>query len=63
MGVAKVVELVGSSPNSWEEALRNVIEDAKKLGDVRGVDVLSIKAVIREGVIKEWRTVVKVAYV
>jgi len=63
MGVAKVVEMVGSSPNSWEEALRNVIEEAKKLGDVRGVDVLSIKAVIREGVIKEWRTVVKVAYV
>ena len=63
MGVAKVVEMVGSSPNNWEEALRNVIEEAKKLGDVRGVDVLSIKAVIREGVIKEWRTVVKVAYV
>jgi len=63
MSVAKVVEMVGSSPNSWEEALRNVIEEAKKLGDVRGVDVLSIKAVIREGTIKEWRTVVKVAYV
>ena len=63
MSVAKVVEMVGSSPNNWEEALRNVIEEAKKLGDVRGVDVLSIKAVIREGTIKEWRTVVKIAYV
>lgn len=63
MSVAKVVEMVGSSPNNWEEALRNVIEEAKKLGDVRGVDVVSIKAVIREGTIKEWRTVVKIAYV
>jgi len=63
MSVAKVIELVGNSPNGWEEALRNAIEEAKKLGDVRGIDVVSIKAVIRDGEIKEWRTVVKVAYV
>jgi flavin-binding protein dodecin len=30
MSVIKIIELVGESPNSWDEAIRNVIAEAQK---------------------------------
>ena len=30
MAVVKVIELVGESPDGWEEAMRNVIAEAQK---------------------------------
>ena len=33
--VVKIIELVGESPNSWEEAMRNVVSEAQK--SVRGI--------------------------
>jgi len=36
MSVYKIVELVGTSPTSWEEAAKDVIETAtKSLRDIR----------------------------
>jgi len=31
MGVVKIIETIGSSPNSWEEALKNAVDDASEL--------------------------------
>ncbi len=31
MPFVKIIDTVGSSPDSWEEAAKNAIEDAKKL--------------------------------
>ncbi|MFH1437559.1 MAG: dodecin family protein [Pseudomonadota bacterium] len=33
--VVKIIELVGESPNSWEEAMRSVVAEAAK--SVRGI--------------------------
>lgn len=40
MSVSKIIELVGESPNTWEEATMNVIEEAKKT--VRGISRIRI---------------------
>ncbi|HUW66429.1 MAG TPA: dodecin family protein [Candidatus Nanoarchaeia archaeon] len=31
MGFVKIIETVGSSPTSWEEALRSAVDDASNL--------------------------------
>jgi flavin-binding protein dodecin len=39
MSVAKIVELVGSSPNSWKEAAQNVNEAMKTIRGIHGIEV------------------------
>ena len=41
MSVSKIIELVGESPSTWEEATMNVIEEAKKT--VRGITRIRIE--------------------
>jgi len=62
--VAKVVELIGSSPNSWEEATENAVEAAAKtLRNIRGVDVQRFKAKVKDNRIVEYRVDVKIAFI
>lgn len=49
-GVAKVIELVGSSPNSFSDAVRNAVKTASEtLRNIRGVEVISSTADVGEG--------------
>ncbi|TFH15468.1 dodecin domain-containing protein, partial [Candidatus Bathyarchaeota archaeon] len=60
----KIVELIGSSPNSWEEAVRNAVKEAAKtIRNVKGVDVKRFTAKVKNGDIVEYRAVVKIAFV
>jgi flavin-binding protein dodecin len=44
-GVVKIVELVGSSPNSFSDAVRNAVRTASKtIRNIRGVDVIASSA-------------------
>jgi dodecin len=44
-GVVKIVELVGSSPNSFSDAVRNAVRIASKtIRNIRGVDVIASSA-------------------
>ena len=64
MGVVKIIELVGSSPNSWEEAARNALAEAAKT--IRGIKSIYVKrcnAKIEKDKIIEYRAVVKIAFV
>ncbi|HEY4680805.1 MAG TPA: dodecin family protein [Nitrosarchaeum sp.] len=62
--VVKVIELIGSSPMSWEEATKTAITKAgESLKNIHSVDVLGFKAVVENGKIKEYRTNVKIAFV
>lgn len=64
MVVVKVVEYVASSPESWEAAVKEGVEKIiKEFPNVRGIDVLGFKAVVREGKITEYRVNFKIAYV
>ena len=64
MTVAKVVELIGTSPKSWEDATKNAIADAGKT--VRGIKSVHVKrftAKVEKNKIVEYRAVVKIAFV
>ena len=41
MGVVKILDLVGESPTSWEEAVRNAVAEAGKT--VRGITRVGVK--------------------
>jgi flavin-binding protein dodecin len=62
--VAKVVELIGSSPRSWEEATANAVAAASRsLRNITGVDVVRTTAKVKNNKITEYRAVVKIAFI
>jgi len=64
MTVAKVVEVIGSSPKSWEEATKNAIaEAAKTVRGIKSVHVKRFTAKVEKNKIVEYRAVVKMAFV
>lgn len=61
--VYKVIELVGSSPDSWENAARNAVERAaKSLDDLRVAEVSEMDMQIEDGMIRAYRVKVKVSF-
>jgi flavin-binding protein dodecin len=63
-GVVKVIELVGSSPNSFSDAVRNAVRTASEtIRNIRGVDVLSSTADVDEtGNLSLYKVQVKIAF-
>ena len=64
MSVLKVIELVGTSPHSWEEATKNAVDKAAEtLRGITGANVVGQNVVVKDGKITEYRVDVKVAFV
>jgi len=64
MAVAKVTEIISSSPKSFEDAIVSGISRASEtLRNVEGAWVKSQKVVVKDGKIAEYRTVLKVSFV
>jgi flavin-binding protein dodecin len=63
-GVVKVVELVGSSPNSFSDAVRNAVKTASKsIRNIRGVEVYNSNADVDEnGNLSLYKVSCKVAF-
>jgi len=61
--VYKIIELVGSSPNNWEEAVQAAVAQASKsLRDLRVVEVVKLDARINDGMISAYRAKVKLSF-
>ena len=61
--VYKVVELVGTSSESWEKAATVAIERAaKSLRDLRGAEVIEQDLVIEKGKVTAYRTKLKLSF-
>jgi flavin-binding protein dodecin len=64
MAVIKVIELVGISPTSWEDAARNAVEEAAEtVREISGLKVMNQTATIKDGAIPEYRANVKISFV
>jgi dodecin len=64
MTVVKIIELIGTSPDNWEEATKNALaEAAKTLKNIKSIYVKSCKATVENNKIAEYRAVVKIAFV
>jgi flavin-binding protein dodecin len=58
-----VIELIGTSIKSWEDAARNVVEEAAKhLRELRVAEVMKKDLVIRKGKVDAYRTKVKLSF-
>lgn len=63
MSLAKVIELVGSSPDSFDEAVRNAVRQAAEtVKNITGVDVVGLTAKVEGTTLKEFRANVKIAF-
>ena len=61
--VYKVVEVVGTSTNSWEKAARTAVERASKsLRDLRVAEVVEQDVVIEKGKVMSYRTKLKLSF-
>ena len=64
MAVAKIIELIGSSPEGWEDATKNALaEAAKTIKNVKSIYVKRCNAKVENNKIVEYRAVVKIAFV
>jgi len=60
----KLVELMGSSEKSWDDAVEEAVAKAtSSVRNVHGVDVLGFKAKIENGKIVQYRADVKISFV
>lgn len=61
--VYKVIELVGSSPASWEDAAKNAVETAgKTLRDLRIAEISQMDMKIEDGKVTAYRARVKLSF-
>lgn len=61
--VGKVIELVGTSKKSFEDALNQaIIRASKTVRGVRGVDVIGQKVILKNGKVREYRVHLKVSF-
>lgn len=64
MPVVKIIELIGVSPEGWEEAVGNAVKEAAKtVENIKGVDVKRCTAKVENNKIVEYRAAVKIAFV
>jgi len=63
LSVVKVIEVIGESPKSWEDAAQSAVATAaRSLRNLLGVHVQSMTAKIEKGKIVQFRTTVKIAF-
>ena len=61
--VYKIIDLVGSSTTSWEEAAKNAVEMASKsLRDLRVAEIMKLDMKVEEGKVTAFRSRVKLSF-
>jgi flavin-binding protein dodecin len=61
--IYKVIELIGTSPTSWEEAAKNAVDTAgKSLKNLRIAEVVEFDMKVEEGKVTAYRARVKVSF-
>lgn len=61
--VYKIIELVGSSSDSWDDAAKNAVEQAaKSVQDIRIAEVVDLDMKIEDGKVTAYRARVKISF-
>lgn len=61
--VAKIIEVVGTSPKSWDEAAEHAVRHASRtVKNISGVEVEHMTAKVEGGEIVSYKTTVKIAF-
>jgi flavin-binding protein dodecin len=63
MPVIKVIEIIGTSESSWEDAAAVAVSKATKtIHNITGAEVIAQTAKVENGAIREYRTTLHVAF-
>ncbi|HRD53421.1 MAG: dodecin domain-containing protein [Flavobacteriales bacterium] len=63
MAIIKVIEILASSKNSWEDAAANAVKEASKtVRGIRSVNVKNQSAMVEKGRITEYRVNCKISF-
>jgi flavin-binding protein dodecin len=63
MSVLKVIEILGNSTESFEDAVQNIITDASKsVRDIRSVYIQDMQVTVTDNAIAEYRVNAKVTF-
>jgi hypothetical protein len=61
--VYKVIEIIGTSPDSWEKAASTAVETAaKSLQDLRIAEVVELDMQLEEGKVIAYRAKIKISF-
>jgi len=61
--IYKIIELVGTSKTSWEEAAKNAVEKAgKSLKDLRIAEVIRLDMAVEDGKVSQYRARINVSF-
>ena len=61
--VASVIEIIGESNESWEDAVSNAVEAASKtVKHITGVEVLNLTATVENGRVDRFKADIHVAF-
>lgn len=62
-GIYRVIDVVGSSENSWEDAARNAVETASKsLRDLRIAEVVKLDVKVENGKVLAYRARLQLSF-
>lgn len=63
MTAVKVITVIGTSSESWEDAAREAVSQASEtIDDIRGVEVQDWTASVDDGGLSEYKTTVNIAF-
>ena len=64
MTVIKIIELIGTSEKSWEDAVQDAVTEASKtIRNISGVHAINQTAEVKDGKIVNYKADVKIAFV
>lgn len=63
MTAVKIIKILGTSTESWEDAAREAVKQASHtVEDIRGVEVEDWTATVVDGEISEYKATVEIAF-
>lgn len=63
MTAVKIIRILGTSEESWEEAARNAVEEASEtVEDISGVEVEDWTADVSDGEIEQYKATVNISF-
>jgi dodecin len=63
MPVGKIIELVGTSSRGFEDAINEAVKrTSKTVKNIRGVDVVGQKAIVKDAKVVEYRVNLKLSF-
>ena len=63
MPVVKIIELIGTSSESWEMAVKSALDEASaSIKNIETIEVANISGNVEDGKISEWQANVRIAF-